>query len=839
MSVCSAFVNNKYQKLREEAASQLDELLDDINQLKSEHTTPEGFKKAVSKYLKQTQEESLLNERESLRQIAKREHNIKRMMDSGYRNNYAEGLASLLRTTNRNVKEGNVSVESIQNTFTKKYNNILEQNLTEAELKVLASKALDKDIIRYVASGGKAQVSEQVKKVGDLFRKFQDQIHADKKNSGIEINYLKDYAFNQKDIYNNSKMIEMGKEAWVAMVHSKLDIERTFPLMVKKEDQIKYLEDVYQGFIDRAKDAEAVDFNNLPKELVRSSIQRKNLKARQLHFTPEGLVDMWGEFSDKSLIESMVADGARAARDIGIYEVLGPNGQNEFDTLQQKILRDLKDQISKESNPKNKEKLQGQIDDIEGRNKGSALNFEGDYKTLWAHINGKVDQLDTKGKGINNFGENIRALSSMQVLGLSTLTAITDIFNAVSALNMKTGQGYFKSMWDVGHGLIKTLPPGEQRKMASQLNIAIEGGMGSILKGYSAEGAISKSINKMNYFYSKINPIAQQGRFHRTAGTIMFSMHLADKTLNQTWDKLDDSLKNTFDQAGIKEADFESFKALRQEVKDGQSIITANAINNITDDMAIKAIDAKKSDPNFWPRKPEEYRAYLEKRVNAMYDDFANFAAPNPGLRERAFLHGSTQKGTWGGEFVRTLAMLKSFTVKQASIMQKIYYNSPTKAGKIQHLSAQTLGLMSMGYVVLSLRALINNESPPDPTSPETIKKSFLTSGAGGVLADFLLNESERGAGPTVGFIGGPVFSKVDEAIKLAKKTASGEFKTKDLGKLSEFIPGNNIHVIKAAMAYTILDDFKEAASPGHKERMRKRRKEAEGLIWQPQKILK
>lgn len=819
-------------------ASELDELLADITELRGQHSTPEGFKKKVAQYLKETSEAKMVNEREQLKQIAKRELNIKRMMDPGFKGNHAEGLASLLRTTNYNAKDGGLSIEAVMGSHQKKYNTFLEQSLSEGEMKVLASRSLDSDIIMYLSSGGKAEVSDQVKKFGDLFRKFQDKLHADKTSSGIDLNYRENYAVNQRDIYNFDKMRnDYTKETWADMAHSRLDLEKTFPLMTGRDDQIKYLQDVYDGFIQRGLDKEAVDFNNINPNLIRSSIQRKNLQPRVMQFSPEGLSQMWAEFADKSVLDSMVADGARASRDIGVYEVLGPNGQNEFNTLKQKTVRNIQKEIAAAPNDKAKLKLQKQIDQIEGKSKGSIMNFSGDYDSLWANINGKVDQVGSR--TLAEAGDNIRSLVSMQVLGGSMFTALTDVFNGVTALNMATGQGYFKSMSDMGMGLIKSFKPSEQRRLAGMTNIALESAMGSILKGANAEGAISKGVNQMNYFYSKVNPIAAQGRFHRVAATMMFGMRMSDQIGKNTWDQIDASVKGTLEKAGIKDIDLDSIKMLSSEVKDGHTILTNAAINNITDAQAMDAIAKHRAaDPAFWASKPSEYRSYLSKRVDVLYDEFANFAAPNPGLRERAFLHGDTKKGTYGGEMVRMISMLKSFTVKQASIMQKIYLNSPTTAGKIQHLSAQTMGLMGMGYVALSLRAIANNETPPDPTSTSTLKRAFLASGAAGLMGDTLLNQAERGAGPLVGFAAGPVLSKADDLVKLGKKLVTGEGSLKSFGELADFVPGGNLHVLKAAASYTFLDGFKEAASEGHRERMAKRRREATGQLWAPHKII-
>jgi hypothetical protein len=290
--------------------------------------------------------------------------------------------------------------------------------------------------------------------------------------------------------------------------------------------------------------------------------------------------------------------------------------------------------------------------------------------------------------------------------------------------------------------------------------------------------------------------------------------------------------------SGIKEADFEAFKLMRGNWK-GKELIMPHAVSEIPDDVALAAIKQNKAtNPNYFPSTPDEYRAQLSRNLGVMFgEEFGNFAAPQPGLREKAFLLGTSQKGTYGGEAIRMLAMLKSFTVKQASIMQKIYVNNPTAQGRAKQLSAHTIGLMTMGYVSLSLKALINNETPPDPSSPATMKKIAITSGAFGLLGDMMLDESNRG-GVLKGFIGGPVVASVDELTKLSRKLVTGEAELKDIGELSRFVPGNNLFYLKAGFNYTLNDDFRETISPGFNARMEQRRKENSGQLWEQTKVI-
>lgn len=826
MSKCSILVNEKYKSLAEQNKDVMDEMVKDINDLKESSKTVDGFRKKVDKYIKDTGEEKIINDYYSTIQLTKRNPNMERIKKSP---NRAEGLKSLLRASNYNTAESGVSIESIQSTRAIKYQTITDQAFTDSEYALLATRQLDADIIKHIASGGK-EGNPQVKKFADTFSKLNNYLHQDKVNVGIQENYIKDYVFNQRDLHNADKLEAMGKDTWVQTVYNRLDHERTFQTIETEADKIKYLENVYDGFIERSYDAEAVDFSNLPKDRVKGQIPKKYTKPRQLYFTPDGLAQMFTEFSDKSLLESIHSESAKTARDVAIFEVLGPNGQNEFATLVQKNIRELQDQ-HKGLDPNSKEylKAQKEIDQI----KKAGVDFNDYFKEITNSSNVTPD------KGWAETGSNIRSLTSMSALGGAAFSAITDIATGISALQVYTGKNYFELVGKTANELISNISPERQKALASRLSIALESGMGNLLRIQGSTGNISKGINKLNYFYTKINPLQQQARLHRAALTSVLSMHLGEVT-GGDWKSLDFETASSLMKGGIKEQDWKAMQAIRQPLKDGEFVLDSVSMFRITDEVAKESIAAHKvANPLFGPKTPDQYRAYLEKRIDSYYNEFSNMAAPNPGLRERKTLMMGTQKGTKLGEVIRTISMLKSFTVKQASIMQRIYLANPDRSKTVSHMSGLFLGLTTMGYIAESLRAIAKNETPPDPTSPETIRNSIIRSGAGSLAAEALLGQSYGTKTDFLtGLIAGPVISKADQLIGVSRNIVTGEAGAKDLTTVGSMLPGSNLWYLKSAMHYTFMDDFKEELNPGHKRRMEQRRKDNEGLLWRQQNVI-
>lgn len=837
MSRCSLLVKEKYKTLFQENKEVINEMVTDLKSIAEKSRTKEGFRKSVDKYIRDTGEEKLINDYYKLLDIQKTSGNFKRVMSFP---NKVEGLLSLLRASNYNIAESGFSVEAVMDARNTKYQTILDQVFTEDDFKILATREADREIIKLIVSDGKIG-DPAFKKYADIFKKLNNYLHNDKVNVGIMENYVKDYAFNQKDLHNVEKMLELGgnreqaRDEWVKLNLKNLDHEKTFPFLKTDAEKIEYLNNAFDGFIDRQLDSDAVDFSNIPPDRIKKQIPKKYSKPRTLYYTPEGLADMFSQFSEKPLVESLLAESAKTARDVSLFEVLGAGGQTNFANIVQKVQRSLQAEMMK-LDPKSAEfkAYKEQIKEI--KNNGKKFNTY--FKEITNSSNIDSDNFTSR------LFSNLRALTSMSSLGGAAFSAVTDLASGVTALQIYTGQNYFKLAGESAAELVKNLPVvgggvERQKLLAGRAAISLESSLGNILRIQGSNGAITKGINKSNFFYNKVNPLQQQARMHRTAFTSLLSMYLGEWS-GGAWKNLDPDASKGLLKAGIKENDWAAFQAMRQELKDGEFTVDAISTSQIGDDLANELIAKHKAEnPAFVPKTPNQYRAYLEKRIDSYFKEFANMAAPQPGLRERVTLMMGTEKGTVLGELVRTAAMLKSFTVKQTSIMQRVYLARPDRAGKISHLSGLFLGLTTMGYIAESLKAISKNETPPDPTSPDTIRNSILRSGAGTLMADAFLSEDYGSKTEYfTKFAAGPVASKADELLGVSKKVIKGDLEAKDLTAVGSLLPGSNLWYLKSALHYTIMDDFKEEIRPGHKRRMEKRRRENEGLLWRQENIV-
>jgi hypothetical protein len=812
MSQCRLHINNKHQKLIQEAQQDLTEILSDIEKMRQNARTPEGFAKSVKKYLNEMHEDKIKAEADDLMHTMKTASNYRRVMAMREKGvPVSEALRSFLTPSTYNVENAGLSIASVKNKQTIKYTNMIEQNTSRAEQKILAKGLMDEDIIFHMAGGTGKEMNPFAQKIADVFKKINAMTHQDKLNAGIAVNKIDNYVFNQSMLHNADKIRKMGDDptAWIDMQMKDLDHDKSFPYMNTDAEKREYLEKVWKGILEREDESIVTNWDVLKakdKGQLKSAAQAKYSKIRTLHYTPEGLVNQFKEFSDKPLVEVMLAEIAKSARDTSQWDIMGPRGQVAMDTIIQKVSRDILKQMRAETDPKIKAKLEAELDSI---------------KSTKSTLLKEMAQLDNtnnrvKNRGVKNAFEAGRTFVNTLILGNVPLSAVTDLAWNVIAQEIQTGKGFMKSTGNMISTILKNVPADRRKAVITKMRIAQESALGHMLRVEGADTFTSRMSAKLNQFYSTILPVQWQTRLHKTwAGSVIGTD--VGEMVGKNWDQLSELEMSAFKKAGISEIDWPAMRAMKEELGGEYKdvfMVTGEGVANISDELATELIAKHKAaDPRFAPKKPAEYRAYLEKRYDAYTEDFMTTAVPMPGERARAFLHGTGEAGELGHETRKTLTMLKSYMVHQWALTQKVYRASPHKATKARHLSGMAVGLIAMAYGRDVLESALSGEDMPDPTEFNTVKKAVLRSGVGNVLGDVMLQNSYGGKDTSVtDLVAGPLVAKLSEGAGLAKKAVTGDFTDKDAKKLTRFIPGNNLFYLKL-LNHSVVEDAAAAFS--------------------------
>ena len=96
----------------------------------------------------------------------------------------------------------------------------------------------------------------------------------------------------------------------------------------------------------------------------------------------------------------------------------------------------------------------------------------------------------------------------------------------------------------------------------------------------------------------------------------------------------------------------------------------------------------------------------------------------------------------------------------------------------------------------------------------------LLRRGGLGIMGDFLFGEYNRFGGGLASSLAGPTVGDLDQIRNLFLRTRDGDAKAADLLKFGiDHTPFMNLHVVRPAMNYLILNRAQEWLSPGSLER--------------------
>jgi hypothetical protein len=247
---------------------------------------------------------------------------------------------------------------------------------------------------------------------------------------------------------------------------------------------------------------------------------------------------------------------------------------------------------------------------------------------------------------------------------------------------------------------------------------------------------------------------------------------------------------------------------------------------------------------------PKLVKDRAASKLMAVVMDERDYAVIEPGARERTKFIGSTQRGTWEGELIRSFLQFKSFPI--AMIMRhweralKLNKNTSGKVGYIAALVAiQTL----MGAVAMQINEIVSGRNPRNLNpfegeyGTQNLLAAVLKGGALSLYGDFLFADTNTYGRTLVAALGGPMLGLVEDSFKLTvgnlRQLAEGE-ETEFGAELARFArgytPGANLWYTKAATDRLIFWNMQELANPGYLRRMQATQREFNGATywWDP-----
>lgn len=657
---------------------------------------------------------------------------------------------------------------------------------------------------------GEDSGNPQAKAGAKVFHETGERLRQRFNRAGGDIGKLESY--DMPHHHSHAKIAAAGLDKWVKAILPRLKRE-----MYVKDDGSLMDDAEVEAFMREAGTTILTDGANkwqAGAAGVGGSRANRGSAHRQIHFKDaQSHIDYWHEFGEKSLFDVIQGHVRGIANDIAMVETLGPNADHGF-----KELLDYAVNMQKVDDKANAPGLDGKAKKLE---------------TLYRYIAG------SNGAPANVAAANVmRGLRSLQTgakLGSAIISSVTDhatMWNTALFNNMKYSRVLMREM--------DLLRKPEMREAARRAGLGLDA-MLSGLDRWGTEGlgdAIGLSgkfadrSQKLTNAVMRASGLSQVTDIRRQAFAVEM-MDVVGSLSRKGWEAIDESDRTRLQQMGIDKDDFAVWQMA--EVADltgrGDKVLTPKAIYSIPDDALAQLGD------------PAALKDKAATRLAAMVGDESRMAIIEPGARERAFMYGGSQAGTFHGELFRSFWQFKSFGIAMAMRHIERGRSIPTKVGKTAYLARHIVGTTLLGGIAVLLSDILSGKDPRDITNLKFLGAAFTKGGSMGIYGDFLYGGKTKYGDTLASIVGGPISQFVLQPYQIAADavTDAKEGRPVDVaGKGIQYIKGNtpgmSLWYTKAALDHLIWHDAMEFANPGYLRRMKQRTQRDTGqkYWWEP-----
>lgn len=708
----------------------------------------------------------------------------------------------------------------------------------------LTDEKLDADTLTEMwelREGGKpgSTGNDDAKYLAKKFADYAELSRTELNRLGASIGKLDGWAGVQT--HDPIKMLQAGREAWIGRIVTLLDLDRTFPEGVTRNEAIDALSDVFDtlitGLPNKVSGAEKgarVNPANLAKSLGAS---------RVLHFKDAKATLAYREqFGYGNTIAGMFQHQRHMAQVAGAMETFGPNPEVMFRAVAATMQRNIRNSrtIPDALKPKLIEKLK--VDT-------GVLKQALDIATGLASRPENVT--------VAKIGSNIRATQSMAKLGAALWSSLVDPITSGLAAQFRGGNFARETARQFG-GLMRGRPRGEQGVISYLLGEGIDGMIGHITaRGYAADGATGV-FGQLQETFFKWSGLTGWTDVNRTvaARTIAAELGMHSGT---SFAKLPPRFANVLRQAGIEDAEWSVLSKATLRLDNGRPYLTPDRVRELSD-ADIAPLVQDRIDAIVRSRSADKEariagalndgRRQLEIKLLSYVADQTSSAMIEPDARTQRYMTQGLRAGTPAGEVIRFIMQFKSFpTAFTTRVVGRALYAHRKDAGLLErgaHMGSLLGGLVIGGYLSMMAKDMLKGYWPPrDPSDPRTMLAALQQAGALGIYGDFLFSKVNRfggglietAIGPTLGSVGDLAdiaFDARDAALSLGEDQFSG---ARAFSNLTGNLPFANLYYVKPALDYMILNSVREAISPGYMRRQARNREREYGQKSVPQLI--
>jgi len=728
-----------------------------------------------------------------------------------------KAMLAILEGTQRGVEGGRNSVAALNMAYEARYLGGLMAELQANRphlVHVLRDPRMDADIMREMAElreGGKPGITgnDDAKYAAKLFSTYAEMSRTDLNRLGASIGKLDGWSGAQT--HDDVKMIQAGKDAWVASVLPKLDIERTFPDVTSAKE----IEDALSGIYDTL----ITGLPNKPTSgemgvRVNPANMAKSLgKSRVLHFkTADAALAYRDEFGYGNTVSGIFGHLRTAARKAAAMEALGPNPEVMFTSLVDNMRRRIKEDPN--MSPAEKATSQSGLD-------ASAGSLRNALDVATGMISRPVNVTAAK------IGADIRAVQSMAKLGGAVFSSVTDTMTPALA-SMFRGSSFFKSFAAQIDGMMRGRPKGEKAEIAYLVGEGFDGIIGNIVAPAAANDGPVGKLSRLQESFFRWNGLSWWTDIQRATAGRMISAEMGMRAKSAYAD-LPPNYRHVLGLHGINEAQWEAIRKVQNRTIEGRDYITPDRIRELSDE-AVAGLD----------KTPDDARRNLELAVLRFFSDETSYGVVEVDAATRRMMTWGQRPGTIAGEAIRFVGQFKGFPF---AFTQRVggraifgHRKDATLLEKSAHIGALLAGMTMAGYAAMTMKDLVKGYWPPrDPTKPATWAAAFVQGGAAGIYGDYLFAQTNRFGNSILETTAGPTIGSAAEFITIALKArdvATGKLTGNEAdfpaARAVSWATGNtpfaNLFYVRPALDYLFLNSMREAVSPGFLKKQAKRR---------------
>jgi hypothetical protein len=676
-------------------------------------------------------------------------------------------------------------------------------------------------------STGNADAKYLAKKFAD----YAEMSRTDANRLGASIGKLDGWAGVQ--VHDDMKMIGAGKDAWVGFIVTKLDLERTFPEGLSSGEAARALGDIYDTIItglpnksSAAERGQRVNPANLAKSLG---------KSRVLHFRDAAAaLDYRTEFGYGNTVSGMFSHLRHMAKIGGLMETLGPNPEVMFAGVADRMQRDIK--ASPHLADDDKQKL---IDAL--KTDAGTLRQTLDVATGLASRPANVNAA--------TIANNIRALQSMGKLGVAVVSSLGDTVTAASAAQFR-GSGFMRGLMTQLGGVVRGRPRGEQAQIAYLSGEGFDGFLGFVASNALANDGPMGRMGALQEKFFKWSGLTWWTDVNRAVAgrTIAAELGMHSGT---AFADLPVQFRHVLSQANISADEWGTLGKATMRLDNGKPYMTADRIAALSDaDIEplvagrVAAMRAK-GGADVEQRVATvigDARRKLQIKLLSYVADQTSYAVIEADARTRRYTTQGLRPGTWAGEAVRLVMQFKGYpagfltrTFGRALFGQRRDASTLERAG---HIGSLIAGLTIAGYGSMVMKDMLKGYWPPrDPTDPRTMLAAMQQGGALGIYGDFLFSKVNRFGGGITETLLGPSIGEAGDLANIVMDArdaglSGGEDKFSASSAFSTImgnVPFANLHLVKPALDFLIVNSIREALSPGQMQGQAKKRQKEYG----------